>query len=127
MIKIINVPLYKCSVICLYGTTLEEWSEFFKEQYKEDNLTTQVDVAVQEEFDRNSPGFVLSTGYNDYVLYINDKDNVGLVAHEIFHAANYILYDRNYCADRLSEPIAYMVEYLTNQFYLGTEDSKNSL
>ena len=121
MIKIIDIPLYRCSVICLYETTLEEWTEFFKEQYKENKVPTKIDVAVQEEFENNSLGFVLSTGFNDYVLYVSDVDNAGLVAHEIFHAAHSILFERNYHTDNASEPEAYLIEYLTNRFYIESQ------
>ena len=127
MIKIIDIPLYRCSVICLYGTTPEEWSEFFKEQIKEDKLNTKTDVAVQEEYENKSPGFVIPTGFNDYVLYVKDVDNAGLVAHEIFHAAHAILFDRNYQVDATAEPEAYLIEYLTNEFYVkALEDESNS-
>ena len=123
-IKIIDIPLYRCSVICLYETTLEEWTEFFKEQYKENKVPTKIDVAVQEEFENNSLGFVLSTGFNDYVLYVSDVDNAGLVAHEIFHAAHIILFERNYQTDGIAEPEAYLIEYLTNRFYIEYQEEE---
>ena len=128
MIKIIDIPIYRCSVICLYGSTLDDWSEFFDKQLKEDKLSTKVDVAVRDEYENNSPGFVLPTGYNDYVMYVNDAENVGLVAHEIFHAAHCILYDRGCEVDGTAEPEAYLIEFITSKFYTEwlKEESKEN-
>lgn len=117
MIKIVDIHLYKCSVIFLIETTLDEWKTFFDEQYKKGNLISNNDVDVREELEAKTPGFVFSTGLNDYICYINDANCAGLVAHEIFHVANAMLQDKGLIMDANGEAWAYLIEFLTVKFY----------
>ena len=117
MIKIVDVLLYRCSVVFLIESTLEEWKTFFDEQYKDNKLQSSNDADVREMFEDNTSGFVISTGLNDYICYISNSENAGLVAHEIFHAANAVLQGRGVTLDSSGEAYAYMIEYLTNEFY----------
>ena len=121
MIEIVDVPLYKCSVVFLIETTREEWLKFFDEQ--KPKVTDADNTHVLEEYDEETIGFTLQTAQNDYICYVNNKDRLGLVAHEIFHAANMILVDRNFKIDYTGEAWAYLIEFLTNKFYLATDNN----
>lgn len=117
MIEIVDIPLYKCSVVFLIESTIEEWKEFFDKQYKEKRLQSSNDSDVRGEFELNTPGFVFTTGLNDYICYISNVNNAGLVAHELFHVANAALQDKGVELDLKGEAYAYLIEYLTNEFY----------
>ena len=96
--------------------TKEDWSAFCEEHKNE--LTDRDRLNVLDGFDEGIPGFVCNTEGNDYVCYISDKNKVGLVAHELFHTAQSVLWDKGYKMDKTSEPLAYLLEYITNEFYL---------
>lgn len=113
--KILDIELYRCSVVFLVETTLEEWSYWYRKHKKQ--ISESDNNAVIQEYDLSTPGFCINTDGNDYVLMVSDRNNIGLVAHEIFHAANMILSDRGYKYDGIDEPIAYLIEFLTSQFY----------
>ena len=124
MIEIVDVPLYKCSVVFLIETTREEWLKFFDEQ--KPKVTDVDNTHVLEEYDAETIGFTLQTAQNDYICYVNNKDRLGLVAHEIFHVANMILVDRNFKIDYIGEAWAYLIEFLTNKFYLATDNNHST-
>ena len=123
MIQIVDVLLYRCSVVFLIGTTKEEWKKFFE---KEKPKVTEADyVNVIDELDSGSLGALLGTEGGDYICYISDPTNQGLCVHEIFHAAHSILWDRLYRGDEGSEPTAYLIEFLYNQFLAILNNRKN--
>lgn len=117
MIEIVDIPLYKCSVVFLIESTVEEWKEFFDKQYKEGRLQSSNDSGVREELEAKTPGFVLATGLNDYICYISNANNAGLVVHELFHVTNAVLQDKGVELGLKGEAYAYLIEYLTNEFY----------
>lgn len=122
MIKIIHIELYRCSIIFLVESTKEEWEEFFKKEKKKETLTERDNLDVLEMFEENHTlGFVIPTESWDYICRISNVHNLGLAAHEIFHAANLILQKRGYVPDEIGEPVAYLIEYITNQYYLAIE------
>ena len=124
MIKIVDVPIYKCSVVFLIEATREEWLQFFNEQ--KPKVTDADNTHVLEDYDEETIGFTLQTEQNDYICYVNNKDRLGLVAHEIFHAANMILVDRNFKIDYAGEAWAYLIEFLINEFYLAIDDNHST-
>ena len=116
MIDWVDILLYKCSVVFIVDATEEDWAKFFETHKKE--LTEKDNINVIEAYnEKKSLGFCLQTDGGDYVCHISDKDNIGLVAHEIFHVANMLLSDKGYTADYLGEPTAYLIEFLINEFY----------
>ena len=116
MTFIIDIPIYRCSVVVLANATKEEWIAFCDEHKNE--ITDRDKLNVLDGFDEGIPGFVCNTEGNDYVCYISDKNKIGLSVHELFHAAQSILWDKGYKMDKTAEPLAYLLEYITNEFYL---------
>lgn len=122
MIHIVDIPIYKCSVVFLIESSRQDWSKFFDTHKAE--ITDTDNTRVLQEFDEEFPGWVIHTEGNDYICYISNKDIVGLVAHELFHAGHSVLYDRGCIMDAASEPWAYLIEFLTNEFYNLVEKKK---
>ena len=116
MIEWIDIEIYRCSVVFLIETTPEEWDKFYNEHKNE--ITERDNVNVKDAFkEEKTIGYCQPTEGNDYICYISDKDNKGLVAHEIFHVAQMLLWDKGYRPDDTAEPVAYLIEYLINGFY----------
>lgn len=123
MIRIIDIPIYRCSVVFLIGASREEWGAFFEENKKKGALTERDNIDVIDEYDNEQClGFVVETEGKDCITCIKDKNNPGVVAHEIFHAANAILHGRGVEPGNASEPWAYLIEYITNEFYSIPEE-----
>ena len=116
MINVIDIPIYRCSAIALIGASKQEWLEFYSTHREQ--ITEKDNVRVCDEFDDNIPGFVIATEGNDYVVYVSDKDKIGLTVHELLHTAYMILSHRGYQHGQDSEALAYLLEYITNEFYL---------
>lgn len=116
MIKILDIPIYRCSVVFLINETKEgflKWSSKYKEQLTDDDRLT-----IYREYNNpNTNGFCVSTDGGDYVARIDSKKSKGYIAHEIFHIADAILSGRNYTYGGTNEPVAYLIEYLTNEYY----------
>ena len=112
---VIDVEIYRCSVVFLCETTAEEWCAWYEKHKKQISLSDN--FAVLSEYQKGTPGFCVHTDGNDYICLVGDRSNAGHVAHELFHAADMILHDRGYQFDGIDEPCAYLVEYLTNNFY----------
>ena len=120
MIKVIDIPIYRCSVVFMIDTTKDEYMAFYEEQ--KNCFTPRDHHIILNEYKEAPLGFVIGTEGNDYVMQVTDKNNKGLVAHEIFHAANMLLFDKGYTPDGASEPTAYLLEFLTNEFYKAIEE-----
>lgn len=116
MIQWIDIEIYRCSVVFLIETTPEEWDKFFNKHKNE--ITERDNINVIDVFgEKATTGYCQPTEGGDYICCISDKENKGLVAHEIFHAAHMILWNKGYRPDDAAEPTAYLIEYLTNEFY----------
>lgn len=118
MIELIHVPLYRTSVICFVESSEEEYKKWFEEN--KPKVTEKDLVYFNDEFnDSKVEGFCFKTEQNDYIVYVSDKMKIGLVVHELFHAANMILQHKGYVPDDIGEPLAYLLEYLVNEFRLA--------
>lgn len=118
MIELIHVHLYRTSVICFVESSEEEYKKWFEEN--KPKVTERDLVDFDDEFnDSKVKGFCFETEQNDYIVYISDKMKIGLIVHELFHAANMILQHKGYVPDDIGEPLAYLLEYLVNEFRLA--------
>lgn len=117
MIELIHVHLYRTSVICFVESSEEEYKKWFEENKPK---VTERDLRdFDDEFnDSKVTGFCFETEQNDYIVYVSDKMKIGLIVHELFHAANMILQHKGYVPDDVGEPLAYLLEYLVNEFRL---------
>lgn len=117
MIELIHVHLYRTSVICFVESSEEEYKKWFEEN--KPKVTEKDLVYFDDEFnDSKVTGFCFETEQNDCIVYVSDKMKIGLVVHELFHAANMILQHKGYVPDDVGEPLAYLLEYLVNEFRL---------
>ena len=116
MIHLVDIPIYRCTVVFLIEATKEEWLQFASE-HKEQITDLDSSRVIQEYNESKTIGWVIDTEGQDYLCYISDVNRMGLVAHELFHTAHSILFDRGCLMDASSEPWAYLIEFLTNKFY----------
>ena len=117
MIQIVNVPIYKTTVVMIAETSEEEWLEFYK--LYDDKITEDDSKYILKDINNpdtcNGATFILDKG--DYVIFIRHKDYEGDVAHEIFHVANKILCSRGVFHEADGEAWAYLIGWLTEQYY----------
>lgn len=112
---VLDIDIYRCSVVFLCETTKDEWQKYYKAHKAQ--LTEADNQAVLGEYDSDALGFCIETDGNDYICAIRDRNRVGVAAHELFHTADMILTGRGYKFDGIDEPVAYLIEYLADNFY----------
>ena len=117
MIKIVNIPIYKTTVVLVTETSEEEWTEFYKlysdKITEDDNLCILKDIRYPDSCN----GSTITLDKGDYVVFVRNKDREGDVAHEIFHAANKILCSRGVHHESDGEAWAYLIGYITEEYY----------
>lgn len=117
MIKIVYIPIYKTTVVMITETTEDEWLEFYK--LYDDKITDDDNKYILKDINNpdacNGSTLVLDKG--DYAIFIRHKDYEGDVAHEIYHVANKILCSRGVTHDADGEAWAYLIGWLTEEYY----------
>ena len=116
MIKIIQVPLYRCAIVCLIESSVEEWKKWYKQQNGKIDVKSYADV-IEELNSEGNLGFAFQTEYKDHIFAIKEK-RIDLLVHEAFHTANSILYSRGYVPDETAEPLAYLLEFIVKELLL---------
>ena len=117
MIKILDIPIYKTTVVLMVESKPREWEEFYG-LYKD--LITESDydgVLWDIQNHTGNDGFTALLDRGDYAVYVRHKDGHGDIAHEIFHVANKILCSRGVYHESDGEAWAYLIGYITEQFY----------
>jgi hypothetical protein len=117
MIKYLPVPIYKTNVIFVIEPTEQEWEEFYlgdTEFLKRTDYESVLDDIREPD---NGDGTTTKTENGSYVVYIRDRKSRGDIAHEIFHAANWILVDRQVTHDESGEAWAYLIGWFTDEIY----------
>ena len=120
--KIIPIEVYDHDIIVSVGQTNDELYELVKENItrkKFDKLfKSKTSLATTARF---KTGCII-------IKFRENIDNVGIIAHESFHAINY-LFDKigieySYQSE---EAYAYTLEYLVNQINKIKEDENNNI
>ena len=119
-LKEIEIPLYKGKLIIVASNSLKMVKEEFP-KFSEDN-----------EDERPLYAHSLLTPYGifeAYVLILNfdsklSKITHGVIAHESFHIGNFIGSDRGFISYGNEEPLAYLIEWITNEVYLFMEEKR---
>ena len=117
MIKILDLPIYHTTVVMMAESSPREWEEFY--HLYEDKLTESdfkdMLYDIQNKYTCN--GFTRCLDKGDYAFYIRYKEYYGDIAHEIFHVANKILCKCGVFHEADGEAWAYLIGYITEQFY----------
>lgn len=117
MIENINVDIYGRDVAFLVEVTPKEFDLFYY-----DNVTRITDEeykAIRADI-QNVKGvggvtWMLDSGY--LLVYLRDGRSDIFVPHEIFHVCNKILYSAGVNHDGDAEPWAYLIGWMTNEYY----------
>lgn len=122
MIDILNIPLYKTTIVMIVESTPEEWENFY--HLYEDKLTEDDYKCILKDIEDPSicDGATIVFDKGDYGVFIRHKDRVGDIAHEIFHVANKILCSRGVYHESDGEAWAYLIGYITEEFYKMLEN-----
>lgn len=117
MIKILELPIYKTTIIMMAESKPREWEEFY--HLYEDKLTEDdfKDILHDIQSPTECNGFTRSLDKGDYAFYVRFKNRVGDIAHEIFHVSNKILCSRGVYHEADGEAWAYLIGYITEEFY----------
>lgn len=117
MIENIIVPIYGRDIAFLAEVTPEEFDRFYY-----DNATKITDDEYhkirKDILDEKNVGGVtwwLDSGLA--LIYLRDGKSDIVVPHEIFHVCNKILYAAGVNHDADAEPWAYLIGWLTNEYY----------
>ncbi|MBP3279019.1 MAG: hypothetical protein J6M44_08710 [Butyrivibrio sp.] len=116
MIKGIDVPIYQRSISFLVECTLEEFEEFY--YLNATRITDEERKQIEEDFkDDQVRGttWILDSGL--YLVFLKDGRSDIDVPHEIFHVCNKILCAAGVNHDADAEPWAYLIGWLTNEYY----------
>lgn len=117
MITKIDVPIYTRSVAFVVEPTLEEFDRFYY-----DNATKITDgeyKSMKEDLQNKEVGgttWHLDSGL--FLVYLRKGNSDSFVAHELFHVCNKILCAAGVNHDADAEPWAYLIGWLTNEYYL---------
>ena len=117
MIKILHIPIYHTTLVMMVDTSIEDWKAFAK--LYEDKITEDDNMCVIRDIESSEwDGGTISLDKGDYLFWVRNKNMKGNIAHEIFHAANKILCSRGVTHDDVGEAWAYLIGYITDEFYL---------
>ena len=117
MIKILDLPIYNTTAVMMAESSPREWEEFY--HLYEDKLTEDDFKEMLYDIQNKSTcnGFTRCLDKGDYAFFIRYKEYEDDIAHEIFHVANKILYSRGVYHEADAEAWAYLIGYITKEFY----------
>lgn len=116
----VDIPIYRSHVLFLVESTVEEFKDVYDKNADMFDDGDYKSLTADIEDVGKCNGFVITAKNGlDYVAYIRYKDEVGDVAHELFHVVNKMLYSRGVALDENGEAWAYLISYLTDEFYNG--------
>ncbi len=117
MIENIVVPIYGRDIAFLAEVTLEEFDRFYYDNATKitDDEYHKIRKDIQDEKNVGGVTWWLDSGLA--LIYLRDGKSDLIVPHEIFHVCNKILYAAGVNHDADAEPWAYLIGWLTNEYY----------
>lgn len=116
MIKGIDVPIYRRSISFLVECTLKEFEEFYYNNATK--ITDSERKQIEEDFENDEvmgTTWILDSGL--FLVFLKNGRSDIDVPHEIFHVCNKILCMAGVNHDADAEPWAYLIGWLTNEYY----------
>jgi hypothetical protein len=127
MIATINIDIYLNCVIIAAGIDEKEFDRLYY-----DNVTKITDdeyKAIRKDIADKSSCDGLTTTLdcgNVFVFIRKGRERYDLtVAHELYHATNRVLMRAGVLHDEHDEPYAYLLAWLTNEYYNRLDDYEN--
>lgn len=127
MIEFINIDIYLTCIVIASGIDVKDFDKLYY-----DNVTKFTNEEYEEIrhdiADVNScNGLTVQLDNGSIFVFIRKgqerKDLT--VAHELFHATNKLLYRAGVNHDSDAEPWAYLLGWLTNEYYCRLDDYEN--
>lgn len=126
MITNIKVDIYGRDVAFLVEVTPEEFDRFYYDNVgkiaDEEYKGIRKDILSEKEVG----GFTWWLDSGMPLVYLRDGRFDNYVSHEIFHVCNRILHAAGVTWDEYAEPWAYLIGWMTNEYYLKYWDWADS-
>lgn len=126
MIWYSDIDIYRCSVLFIVESTAKEFKKYCKENnlnFTEETYNLILDDIKNED---KCDGVTYSIGYaGNYIVFLRNT-KLEVVVHELFHLVNSILCDREVTYDEQAEAWAYLIGWVTQDFY-NTHDKLKSV
>lgn len=116
MIFQLDIPIYNTDVLFIIEPTKEEMDEFLGSAKNKSRLTDEELSTIFKELDGEFMGYTSHLDRGGYLLLIKNGKDPLYYAHELFHLANLVLWDRDVELSRTGEAYAYLVAWLINQY-----------
>lgn len=125
IIEILNIPIYNTSVCCFIGGTKEDFELLYKDNKNKFNKE-EYDCIIKDLENNSYAGFVSCINDCSYFLCIKEEyiKNYNVVIHELFHLTNHILWDRDVDIDKKGEAYAYLIGWLSEQYFNIVDNEK---
>jgi hypothetical protein len=126
IIEVLDIPIYNTNVLLFLGGNIEDF-EFLYENNKTKFTKEEYNCIINDLQKDGYAGFV--SCINDFSYFLCVKENYikdySIVIHEIFHLTNHILWDRDVDIDKKGEAYAYLIGWLSKQYFNIIEDVEN--
>lgn len=121
MIKIVKLEIYRVSVIFLVEVDKKEIDLFYYENHI--RMTDKERDYLYDDLENESNGgSAILTDEGSVIVHIKDGDDINTIAHEIFHAANFVLTRAGVKHEGTAEAWAYLIGHLTECYYNWMKD-----
>lgn len=116
MTKELRIGIYNISVIFLLDVTKRDIDLFY---YDNNTLLTddERNILLKDLDDEQINGLTMYTDSGNVIVWLREKDNINNVVHEIFHVVNIIMSSRGIKLTDEGEPYAYLMGWITQQYY----------
>lgn len=113
----VTIPIYDTYILFCLGTDVDSITKQIITKWKVTDSMVEARSEILNVFLSSCRGF--STKLLDVnLVYIKNARDSNTVAHEIFHAVYKILTDKGIiCSDNSEEAYAYLIGFVTEQFY----------
>lgn len=123
MIALVDVGIYLNCILIASGIDENEFEELYLDN-QEKFTPEECKGIIKDISDNKCNGFTCELECGNIFVFIrkgNERRDL-VVSHELFHAANKLLCRAGVNFDSDAEPWAYLIGWLTNEYYVRLED-----
>ena len=122
-LKEMEIPLYKGSFLVVLSNSLnlvkDKFPKFSEDEEEEKPLYAHSLLTPYDEFE----AFALILNFDSALSKITH----GVIAHEAFHIASFIGNNRGFSSYGSEEPLAYLIEWITNEVYSYMKEKEHKI
>lgn len=124
--EMVTVPIYESGVLFAVAPKVADLRYYFNCAHQEYEISDECLNTASEavpKLGNELKGFAVDCGHGNVIVCVADAEDKGTVAHELFHAAHFVLSYHGVEIGEDGEAYAYVIEWLTRRFYemLGEE------